>query len=143
MSGGISQIIPVIRKNSDSFGWEANVSSTGWNPDQYIVRVEIIGKDYRESSVLVLEGKTEKVPAPADSLNSSVNSSAANISLIKPEMTDSAAPSTPDIVSQKPTESTTENKNVPTSTPTQKSPVSPGIIIGAIFSILLVQNSRK
>lgn len=143
MSGGISQIIPVIKKGYDSFGWEANVSSTGWNPDQYIVRVEVIGKDYRESSVLILEGKAENIPVPADSRNSSINSSAANISLIKPEVKDTAASSTPDIISQNPSEIATENKNIPTPTPAQKSPISPGIIIGAICSILLVQNSRK
>lgn len=54
MTGGGSIIVPVNRSENGTFFWNSTFNSTGWEPDQYMIRVEAIGKDYRETGYVNL-----------------------------------------------------------------------------------------
>ncbi|MDD1730316.1 MAG: hypothetical protein LUQ50_14775, partial [Methanospirillum sp.] len=57
MTGGASMVVPVVTGREGGYSWSVNVSSENWVPDQYMVRAEIIGKDYRESAIITLNEK--------------------------------------------------------------------------------------
>ncbi|WP_319580492.1 hypothetical protein [uncultured Methanospirillum sp.] len=69
MTGGNSTVVPVIKANDGLYSWSANMSSVAWSPDQYMVRAEVIGKDFIETSVITL---TEK-----NSINTTLNQTGA------------------------------------------------------------------
>jgi hypothetical protein len=57
MTGGSSRVVPVIRTETGGYAWAAGMNSSDWSPDQYMVRVEVIGKDYRETALFSLVEK--------------------------------------------------------------------------------------
>lgn len=73
MSGGNSTVVPVVKGENGTYSWSATMNSTGWTPDQYMVRAEVIGKDFIETSIITVSDKTKSDPVPH---NSTVNTSA-------------------------------------------------------------------
>lgn len=64
MSGGGAMVVPVTRSEDGRYSWSVNMSTAGWNPDQYMVRAEVIGKDYRETAVIsVIEADQSETQA--------------------------------------------------------------------------------
>ncbi len=58
MTGGNSTVVPVVKGEDGSYSWSANMSSATWSPDQYMVRAEVIGKDYIETSIITITEKS-------------------------------------------------------------------------------------
>ena len=54
MSGGGSVVVPVIEFNETKYAWSANFSSKNWTPDTYMVRAEVISKNYSETALFNL-----------------------------------------------------------------------------------------
>lgn len=54
MIGGGSCIVPVTAGNDSYYVWSGNFSSTDWAYDTYMVRAEVIGKDYAETKTFEL-----------------------------------------------------------------------------------------
>ena len=50
MTGGGSVTVPVTKGDSDLYQWNASFQTAGWKPDEYIILVEVIGKNSRESA---------------------------------------------------------------------------------------------
>ncbi|PWR74127.1 hypothetical protein [Methanospirillum lacunae] len=72
MSGGNSTVVPVVKDETGTFFWSANMSSAGWSPDQYMVRAEVIGKDFIETSIITLIEKNKPdTPHSIVSMNAS------------------------------------------------------------------------
>ncbi len=138
MAGGSSTVVPVQKKNLNEYAWSANISTTGWKPDQYFVRIEVIGKDYRESSVFTLNEKNETVLSPEKTPNSIGNTSVENF---VPSLSVTPAPLTTqsDEVSQK----IEEPLHTPAPESTQKSPGPFGITLIAVFLGLVVLKVKR
>lgn len=73
MSGGNSTVVPVVKGEDGTYSWSATMNSTGWTPDQYMVRAEVIGKDFIETSLITLN---EKNTSDNASHTGSINTSA-------------------------------------------------------------------
>jgi len=58
MTGGNSTVVPVVKGGDGLYSWSANMSSATWSPDQYMVRAEVIGKDYIETSIITITEKS-------------------------------------------------------------------------------------
>lgn len=140
MTGGASTVVPVLEQEKGRFTWYANVSTKGWKPDQYMVRAEIIGKDYRETSTLTLSEKNTTSVAPqgtSEHIGSSVPTSISTPGLqetsVLPEQTG---------LSNKTGNPGTATTPVPTTT--QRSPLPAGIILLSVFTggVLMVLKKR-
>lgn len=121
MNGGGSVVVPVQGGDSLNYHWSGTFDTAGWVPDTYMVRAEVIGKDYVETIIFDLVEKSEMEPAtPAPTLvQSEIN----------------RTESTPDVTPVIPEEIPTEQ--IPDITPvqTQKSPLS-GITVVLSLCIL-------
>ncbi len=58
MTGGGSTVVPVTKGDDGLYSWSANMSSVNWSPDEYMVRAEVIGKDFIETSVITVTEKS-------------------------------------------------------------------------------------
>ena len=144
MTGGGSKVVPVLQTGQDRYNWSANMSSTGWKPDQYMVRVEVIGKDYRETGLLSLTGR-----------EAGVENGTGSPDLASPSGRDSNTSSVP-VQSVTPLVPNQELKNKSTPAPaasmpyetqkpeqTQKSPLSTGVILVSIIAGVFVVTYKK
>lgn len=123
--GGASGIVPVTGTDGN-YQWSANFSTATWSPDEYMVRVEIIGKPYTETTTFsVVEKNPRESPIPTIDADS-------NLPLLTETQTVAQTES--------PTETVTETitlKEMKTE-PTQKSPVSPFIGLCGIVLVSLM-----
>ncbi|HWQ68310.1 MAG TPA: hypothetical protein VN372_15755 [Methanospirillum sp.] len=132
MNGGGSAIIPVIAGLDDRFGWSLNMSTAGWIPDQYMVSIEVIGKDYREDGILILTGNSNSGGANISSIPTGDEGAATLIHQENPGMAIQSFESKTGLNSSEVEKSDSEeiHKNVstmtsePIPTQTQKSPLS-------------------
>ena len=116
MSGGGSAVVPVATKGSGLFTWTANMSSAGWSPDQYMVRAEIIGKDYQETTLITLT--ENRIIEPQSSVVSMpVPATVATV----PEKNESTQ--TPKSIPPG------EKSETPVPVPTKQSPLSAGLLV--------------
>lgn len=137
MIGGGSAVVPVTQNEQGGFEWSATMSSEGWDPDRYMVRVEMIGKDFRETTLFDLE---EKSHTEKHTESSQVNLSGQDPVDI-PEPAQSLAPDT-QVRNESVTEKITsdEYREPVDEAQTNKSPLSPliiflsGMVAVAIFS---------
>ena len=66
MTGGGSVMVPVTQGNDSAYKWSAVFESAEWEPGMYMIRAEVIGKDYAETGTFSLsEG------IPVDSIGDS------------------------------------------------------------------------
>jgi len=78
MTGGNSTIVPVVKGESGLYSWSANMSSAGWTPDQYMVRTEVIGKNFIETSVITLSEKGTLPEKEGNQTGSNISSTPAH-----------------------------------------------------------------
>jgi len=119
MTGGGSVIVPVTSSNNSVNSWGGRFDSSGWSPDNYMVRAEVIGKSYVETTHFELTEKTEET----------IVSPVPTVTFVEPEKT-GAGPeetaivpetfSTPEIIQTSPV-------------PTKQSPLN---LFGLIFSLM-------
>lgn len=131
MTGGSSIVVPVRVGGNGVYFWAANFSSEGWKPDQYMVRAEIIGKDYQETSLLTLSDQiSSPKPNTSNDINLSKNSlisspPATGTPVQVPSLNDSILPqSEQEVITSVPT-------TLPV--PTQKSPFPAGALLCALI----------
>lgn len=140
MTGGGAAVVPVFQTGTGTFGWTVNMSSTGWNPDEYIVRIEVIGKDFRESGLLTLTemksgdrngtGTINQIADPGAGVNNpGTIEQPVNDGMIHQELKEEMTPDT-----MLPTLSETTAPQ-----PTQKSPVTFGTILVSLVSLCLIR----
>lgn len=131
MAGGGSVVVPVQSRENLDYHWNGSFDSSGWAPDTYMVRAEIIGKGYVETAMFDLMEKSEVETTPADNeVQSDIN------------QTEITPVITPVIPEETPTESIPDSVPVPT----QKSPLSGGTIIlslGILTVSLFMLVSRR
>jgi len=141
MIGGGSAVVPVTQNEKGGFEWSSTMSSAGWDADRYMVRVEVIGKDFRETAFFDL-GDMRHTDEQTESAQSNLS---VQDPIDKPEPAQTLAP---DI--QVRNESVTgnftpgehmESVNV---SPTNKSPLSPLIIFlsGMVAFVIFVGKKR-
>lgn len=63
MEGGGSVVVPVLKMENSNYHWIATFDSTDWMPDTYMIRAEIIGKGYIETTTFDLVEKKAEIPA--------------------------------------------------------------------------------
>lgn len=63
MEGGGSVAVPVLKMENSNYHWIATFDSTDWMPDTYMIRAEIIGKGYIETTTFDLVEKKAEIPA--------------------------------------------------------------------------------
>lgn len=63
MEGGGSVEVPVLKMENSNYHWIATFDSTDWMPDTYMIRAEIIGKYYIETTTFDLVEKKAEIPA--------------------------------------------------------------------------------
>ena len=63
MEGGGSVEVPVLKMENSNYHWIATFDSTDWMPDTYMIRAEIIGKGYIETTTFDLVEKKAEIPA--------------------------------------------------------------------------------
>lgn len=84
MSGGNSTVVPVLKDEAGIYSWSATMNSAGWSPDQYMVRAEVIGKDFIETSIITLIEKDKSdTPHNIGSVNISSSPNQENTSAQK------------------------------------------------------------
>jgi len=54
MPGGGSVVVPVTSQGDSVYSWSAIFTTIDWVPDRYMVRAEIIGKDYADTTMFDL-----------------------------------------------------------------------------------------
>ncbi len=116
MTGGSSQVVPVRKDDSGRFFWNGTFSTDRWGEDTYMVRVEVIGKDYRETRVFSLissESASGQEPVPTQKETPKVVQ-------------------TQETAQQTTNETAIVNSAIPEETHSQ-SPMSPGTLISALF----------
>ncbi|PKL60574.1 MAG: hypothetical protein CVV33_01970 [Methanomicrobiales archaeon HGW-Methanomicrobiales-4] len=131
MTGGGSMVIPVVMNGSGLFSWTANISSAGWKPEQYMVRVEVIGKDYRETALVSL---TEN-QSPEQTLSSPFQGKP-NSSSSEPDPLQTVEP----VLTQK--KDLTE-PTIPVPAQTRQSPVSVGFIVCSLALVGIFAGKRR
>lgn len=112
MTGGGSLVVPVIQGNDSSYTWNATFNSAEWGPDSYMVRAEIIGKNYAETRTFTL---VEAVPVDMGSPSPKVMNTSEKGKAVSPDIT------------LEPEPVQTEENGTPEpveSVPTQKSPIN-------------------
>lgn len=63
MNGGGSVVVPVQGGDNLNYHWSSTFDSAGWAADTYMVRAEVIGKDYVETIIFDLVEKSVIKPA--------------------------------------------------------------------------------
>ncbi|MCA1915656.1 hypothetical protein [Methanospirillum hungatei] len=131
MAGGGSVVVPVQSGENLDYHWNGTFDSSGWAPDTYMVRAEIIGKNYVETRMfdLMEKSEVEKVLV-APEAQSEINQT---------EITPVHTPQMPEEI---PTENIPESVPVPT----QKSSLSGGTIalsLGILTMSLFMLASRR
>lgn len=129
MTGGGSIVVPVVKSGSGVYSWTANISSANWKPDQYMVRVEVIGKDHRETALVTLteiqsSGRNLSLPDQRES----------NVSTSEPLKT----PEQTIIPKNNPIETST-----PKPTQTRQSPLSVGFIVCSLVAARILTGKRR
>lgn len=54
MTGGGSAVVPVTSQGDSVYSWTAAFTTSNWAPDRYMVRAEIIGKDFADTTMFDL-----------------------------------------------------------------------------------------
>jgi hypothetical protein len=131
MAGGGSVVVPVQSRENLDYHWNGSFDSSGWAPNTYMVRAEIIGKGYVETAMFDLMEKSEVETTPAgNEVQSEINQT---------EITPVITPVIPE-------ETTTESIQDSVPVPTQKSPLSGGTILlslGILTGSLFMLVSRR
>jgi len=123
MNGGGSQVVPVIFGNNSQYTWSATFSSSTWGPDTYMVRAEVIGKDFAETSTFqLIDGtiQTDEIAGTSPVAAKENTSIIMSEEIIEPEVI-------PEL----------KNQGTPESTPTQKSPMGLSVV-GLLVLISLI-----
>jgi len=141
MSGGGTIIVPVVKKESGLFSWSAKMSTSGWGPDQYMIRTEVIGKDYLETALVTLtDNRSYEMNTSGSSFQGEENlSSILPFKELMPTMT----PMSTDLptLNQSPAPVQTTH---PAQTQTHQSPFSCGAIISSLLvaGVFIEMNRR-
>jgi hypothetical protein len=152
MSGGGAVIVPVTQ-NETGYTWSAHLNSEGWSPDQYMVRVEVLGKEFRETGIITLTNDQIQI---ADRVIPEVTQV---IQTIKSEDTPenrtrnlTATTTEQQAFSNLPKPSTIESSeqaiipestSLPAPVPTAKSPLSLIIVCGSLLVITGLWSQKK
>jgi hypothetical protein len=140
MAGGGTVVVPVVKNKSGLFSWSANISSAGWGPDQYMVRAEVIGKDYRETALIMLTGNQNP-----DTNQSGVSYREESDRSLSPPLQTRApvsAQTVSDIDTHKQAPMQIET-TIPAQTQTRQSPLAVGGIVCAILVTGICTGIRK
>lgn len=54
MSGGGSAVVPVTSQGDSVYSWTVTFKTSDWSPDRYMIRAEIIGKDFSDTTMFDL-----------------------------------------------------------------------------------------
>ncbi|MFH0968075.1 MAG: hypothetical protein V1862_10370 [Methanobacteriota archaeon] len=139
MTGGGSMVVPVVTRGSGLFSWIANISSAGWKPDQYMVRVEVIGKNYRETALVTLTENQSTQQTQLQPYGGASNTSASEtMSTPKPTLTQKIASMDTQEQALAPVDSA-----IPVPTQTRQSPISIGFIICSLGAIGFIAGKRR
>jgi hypothetical protein len=66
MTGGGASVVPVISSEQGKNNWSANMTTANWTPDEYIVRIEVIGKNFQENGRFMLTAHNSSIRQPAN-----------------------------------------------------------------------------
>ena len=125
MEGGGSVIVPVLKMEDSRFQWSAAFDPAGWAPDTYMIRAEIIGKGYIETTTIELVGKkADYVPEPTLAQVHSDISHNKTEPVISPVETEKAQ---------------VEQTSEPVPVPTQKSCLNGMTIAVSLFLVIMCQ----